>query len=361
MTNVNPNIAGLTPYQPGKPEEELARELGLSEIVKLASNENPRGPGPKVRAAIAAATESLARYPDGDGFELKQALASYLGRDRNTITLGSGSNDLLDLLARTTLEPGTEAIISEHAFVAYPLAIVAAGGTIVTVPAKNYGHDLDATLAAITERTRIIYIANPGNPTGNWNTHREVAEFLQQVPERVWVVLDQAYVEYISEPDFPDGLKLIDEHANLIMTRSFSKVYGLAALRVGYCVSSPLMADLLNRVRMPFNVNRLAQTAAVAALDDQDYVAQSRAINDAGLLQVGAGLARLGLDFIPGIGNFLCVNFARDAAPIYQQLLEQGVIVRPVAGYGLPNFLRITIGLEDENARLLDALGTVLA
>jgi len=302
----------------------------------------------------------LSRYPDGDGFELKQALASYLGRERNTITLGSGSNDLLDLLARTALEPGSEAIISEHGFVAYPLAIIAAGGTLVQVPAKNYGHDLDATLAAITDRTRIVFVANPGNPTGTWNTHEEIAAFMRQVPERVWVVLDQAYVEYISEPDFPDGLALQAEFPNLIMTRSFSKVYGLAALRVGYCVSSPEMADLLNRVRMPFNVNRLAQAAAVAALDDQDYIAETRKLNDAGLAQVGAGLSALGLEFIPGIGNFLCVNFGRDAAPIYQALLEQGVIVRPVTGYGLPNFLRITIGLPEENARLLTALGAVL-
>jgi len=361
MSNINPNIAQMQPYQPGKPEEELARELGLSDIVKLASNENPRGPGPGVRAAIARETELLSRYPDGDGFELKKALSGYLQRDTGQITLGSGSNELLDLLARTTLVPGCEAIISEHAFVAYPLAIMAAGGKLVQVPAMNYGHDLDATLAAITDKTRIIFIANPGNPTGAWNTHAEVDAFMQAVPDSVWVVLDQAYVEYISHKDFPDGLALQAKFPNLVMTRSFSKVYGLAALRVGYCVSSPAMADLLNRVRLPFNVNRIAQAAAVAALEDQDYIVQSRQLNDAGLKQLGDGLSKLGLAFIPGIGNFLCVDFARDAMPVYDALLHQGVIVRPVGGYGLPNHLRLTVGLAEENARLLSALGAVLA
>ena len=358
--NVNPNVAGLTPYQPGKPEETLARELGLSDIVKLASNENPRGPSPAVRQAIQEATESLTRYPDGDGFALKAALSAYLNRAPEQITLGNGSNELLDLLARATLEPGCEAIVSQHCFVAYPLAIIAAGAQLVTIPARAFGHDLEATLDAITERTRIIYIANPNNPTGAWNTHAELEAFMQRVPERVWVVLDQAYVEYIDRPDFPDGLALQERFANLIMTRSFSKVFGLAALRVGYSVSAPRIADLLNRVRLPFNVNRLAQAAAVAALADTDYVTESARANTTGLAQLGAGLQELGLSYIPSIANFLCVDFERDAAPIYDALLHQGVIVRPIAGYGLPNHLRITVGLEQENARALEALARVL-
>lgn len=357
---INPRFLTLTPYEPGKPEEELARELGITDIVKLASNENPRGPGPGVRAAIAADVDQLSRYPDGHGYELKQALAQHTDYEPDLITLGNGSNELLDLIARVTLDAGCEAIITEHGFVAYTLAIIAAGGTPVVVPARDYNQDLSATLAAITPNTRLIFVANPNNPTGTWHTQAQMEAFLAKVPPNVWVVLDQAYYEYIGEHDVGDGMAAQRDYKNLIVTRSFSKAYGLAALRVGYCVSSPFMADLLNRVRLPFNTNRLAQVAATAALADADYVRESRALNDAGHAQLAAGFAALGLRGIDSFANFTTVDFGRPAAPIYEALLRHGVIVRPIGGYGLPNHLRITVGLESENARLLDALRDVI-
>ena len=358
--SINQRLLGLTPYEPGKPEEELARELGITDIVKLASNENPRGPGPTVRDAIAAEVAQLSRYPDGHGYDLKQVLAQQIDCEPERITLGNGSNELLDLVARVTLDAGCEAIITEHGFVAYPLAIIAAGGTPVVVPAREYNQDLSATLAAITPKTRLIFIANPNNPTGTWHTHAELNAFLAKVPPKVWVVLDQAYYEYIGERDVADGMRLRHDYPNLIVTRSFSKAYGLAALRVGYGLSSPLMADLLNRVRLPFNTNRLAQVAATAALSDPDYVRESRMLNDAGQTQLAAGLSALGLDAIDSFANFITVDFSRPAVPIYEALLQRGVIVRPIGGYGLPNHLRITVGLEAENARLLDALRDIV-
>ena len=362
--SVNPRLLALTPYEPGKPEEELARELGISDIVKLASNENPRGPGPAVRAAMTEAINQLHRYPDGHGYELKKTLAAHLDRPAEQITLGNGSNELLDLIARVTLDAGFEAIIAQHCFVAYPLAIIAAGGTPVVTAAVDYNQDLSATLAAITPNTRLIFIANPNNPTGTWHTHEQMDAFLAEVPASVWVVLDQAYFEYVGQRDVANGVALQSKYPNLIVTRSFSKAYGLAALRVGYCLSSPLMADLLNRVRLPFNANRVAQAAAAAALGDTAYVDESRVLNEAGLAQLGDGLQALGLSAIhgnePAVANFLTVDFGRPAAPIYNELLQRGVIVRPVGGYELPNHLRMTVGLEAENARLLDALRDVV-
>ena len=362
--SINQRLLALKPYEPGKPEEELARELGITDIVKLASNENPRGPGPNVRAAISEEINQFHRYPDGGGYELKKALSTYLERDADLITLGNGSNELLDLIARITLAEGLEAIIAEHCFVAYPLAIIAAGGTPVVIPARDYNQDLSATLAAITPNTRLIYVANPNNPTGTWHTQAQIDAFLAEVPSRVWVVLDQAYFEYIGSSyvgkDVADGVALQSKYPNLIVTRSFSKAYGLAALRIGYCLSSPTMADLLNRVRLPFNANRVGQVAATVALSDTAYVDESRVLNDAGLVQLGDGLRELGLSFIPGLANFLTVDFGRPAAPIYDALLHRGVIVRPIGGYGLPNHLRITVGLAAENARVLDALRDVV-
>ena len=358
--NVNANIAGLTPYEPGKPEEELTRELGITDIVKLASNENPRGPSAAVRAAIGDAAGQLNRYPDGHGFELKTALAAHLQCSVESLSLGNGSNEIIDLVARVVLAPGLEGVIAEHSFVAHPLAVIAAGGTLVTVPAVDYAQDLSATLAAVTERTRLVFIANPNNPTGTWHTHAQIEAFLDELPARVWVILDQAYAEYVQEPGYPDALRLQAAYDNLIVTRSFSKIYGLAALRVGYGISSPRMADLINRVRPPFNVNRLAQVGAVAALADQRYVEESRALNDAGMAQLVSGLGALGLGYLPSVGNFLCVDLARDAQPVFDALLREGVITRPIAGYGMPRHLRLTVGLADENERLLTALDRVL-
>lgn len=362
LANVNAAVASLTPYQPGKPIEELVRELGIGDVVKLASNENPRGPSARVRKALSAAVEDLSRYPDGSGFRLKTALAAKLGVDSERITLGNGSNDVLDLAAKVAISPATSGVVDAHCFVVYPLAITAAGGGVRRVPSVDWGHDLEAMAAAIDDDTRIVYLANPNNPTGTWVDEDALLGFLRKVPERVWVVLDEAYGEYITEAAFPDGVRLLDNFPNLIVTRTFSKIHGLAALRIGYAISSPEFADLMNRVRHPFNANSLALAAAEAALEDDDYVITSRRLNAEGMAQVEEGLAALALEWIPSLGNFVTfhVGEGRDAQGIYQALLRDGVIVRPVANYDMPGSLRVTVGLAHENARFLAALERAL-
>jgi histidinol-phosphate aminotransferase len=356
----NRDILTLQPYQAGKPIEELQRELGVSDVIKLASNENPRGPGPAVHAAMVRAAATLSRYPDGSGYRLKHALAKHLGVDAQRISLGNGSNDVLELVARVALSPGCEGIVSAHAFVVYPLAVIAHGGTLVTVPAQNWTHDLGAMADAVTKATRIIFVANPNNPTGTWVGRRELTAFLDRIPEHVVTVLDEAYFEYLQHPEYPNGIELQSRYPNLVVTRTFSKIYGLAGMRVGYCVSHPDIADLLNRVRQPFNVSSLALECAEAALGDQEFVRRSREINDEGMEQLRRGLDQLGVPYIPSGGNFLCVDLRRPAAPTYDALLRLGVIVRPIAGYGMPNHLRVTVGLHEENARFLDALARVI-
>lgn len=358
-----PGVQKLSPYVPGKPVDELARELNLdpATIVKLASNENPLGPSPKALSAIQQAATELTRYPDGNGFELKAALAERCGVHANQVTLGNGSNDILELVARAYLAPGLNAVFSEHAFAVYPIATQAVGAKANIVPAKEWGHDLDAMLAAIDGNTRVVFIANPNNPTGTWFAAAALARFLKQVPEQVLVVLDEAYIEYATGGELPDGLDYLADHPNLLVSRTFSKAYGLAALRVGYALSSPAIADVLNRVRQPFNVNSLAQAAACAALADAQYLADSRALNDAGMQQLEQGFRELGLSWIASKGNFIAVDVGREGLPVYQGLLREGVIVRPVANYGMPNFLRVTIGLPAENVRFLEALRKVLA
>lgn len=358
---VNAAVASLSPYQPGKPAEELARERGLRDIVKLASNENPRGPGPMVRQAVAAAAEELSRYPDGSGFRLKAALGAHLNVAENRLTLGNGSNDVLDLAARVALSPGDRGVVDEHCFVVYPLAITAAGGDLGVAPSSGWGHDPEAMLAAIDERTRIVYIANPNNPTGTWWTQTVLTRFLDAVPGNVWVVLDEAYAEYVSAPGYPDGVALADRYPNLIVTRTFSKIHGLASLRVGYSVSSAEFADLLNRVRHPFNVSSVALAAAEAALGDADFVAESRRHNDAGMARLEEGLDALSLPRIPSVGNFVAFEVGGAAQEVFEALLAVGVIVRPVANYGMPNHLRVSVGLAHENERFLGALQGVLA
>ena len=356
----NRDILTLQPYQAGKPIEELQRELGITGVVKLASNENPRGPGPSVHAALAHAATTLSRYPDGSGYRLKRALAEHLCVRAEQISLGNGSNDVLELIARVALSPGCEGIVSAHAFVVYPLAVIAHGGTLVTVPAREWTHDLDAMAEAVTEATRIVFIANPNNPTGTWVDRRQLTAFLDRIPAHVIAVLDEAYFEYMQHADYPNGIELLGRYPNLVVTRTFSKIYGLAGMRVGYCVSHPDIADLLNRVRQPFNVSSLALECAEAALGDQAFVRRSREINDAGMQQLRQGLDQLGVPFIPSGGNFLCVDLRRPAAPVYDALLRLGVIVRPIGGYGMPDHLRITVGLHEENARFLDALAKVV-
>ena len=357
-----PGVQQLSPYVPGKPVDELARELDLdpASIVKLASNENPLGPSPKALEAIRGELTELTRYPDGNGFELKSRLTARCGVQINQVTLGNGSNDILDLVARAYLAPGLNAVFSQYAFAVYPISTQAVGAQGKVVPAKDYGHDLEAMLAAIDANTRVVFIANPNNPTGTWFGPDALERFLARVPDNVLVVLDEAYIEFAEGDELPDGLKYLARYDNLLVSRTFSKAYGLAALRVGYALSSAQIADVLNRVRQPFNVNSLALAAACAALDDADYLAQSRQLNDAGMAQLEAGLRELGLSWIPSKGNFIAVDFGRDTAAINQALLRAGVIVRPVAGYGMPNFLRVSIGLPAENARFLDALAKVL-
>lgn len=358
-----PGVQQLAPYVPGKPADELARELGLplDSIVKLASNENPLGPSPKVIAAISQAVPELTRYPDGNGFVLKQALAQKFAVELAQVTLGNGSNDILELVAKAWLAPGLNAVFSQHAFAVYPIATMAVGAECREIPANNYGHDLPAILAAIDANTRVVFIANPNNPTGTWFDQQALADFLAQVPEHVIVVLDEAYIEYAEPGELPDGMDFLAKHANLIVSRTFSKAYGLAALRIGYAISSPMIADVLNRIRQPFNVNSLGLVAAVAALEDDEYLQESRACNKQGLQQLSTAFDRLGLSYIESRGNFIAVDFARDAAPINQALLEQGVIVRPVAGYAMPTFLRVSVGTEQENARFIEVLEQVLA
>ena len=356
----NAGVRGLQPYQPGKPIEELQRELGLSDVVKLASNENPLGPSPLALAAAQRALKQLHLYPDASGFELKKKLAAKLGVSEQQFTLGNGSNDVLDLIARTFLGPGCSAVFSQHAFIVYPIAVQAVGARAIVTPAKNWGHDLDAMAAAIEVDTRVVFIANPNNPTGNYLNRDELSAFLAKVPDHVMVVLDEAYIEFAGADDFPDGLDFLKTYANIIVTRTFSKAYGLAGLRIGYGISSAETADLLNRVRAPFNVSVPALAAAVAVLDDDDYLQRSQQVNRDGMQQLCQGLDSLGLAYIPSLGNFVAIELAGDAMPVYQALLREGVIVRPVGVYQMPKHLRVSIGLKHENQRFLDALKKVL-
>ncbi len=355
------HILAIAPYQPGKPIPEVARELGLAEtdIVKLASNENPLGPSPRAMAALTAALPELALYPDGNGYALKTALSEKLGVGMDQIVLGNGSNDVLEMAAHALLAPGASAVYSQHAFAVYALATQAAGAVGIEAPALAFGHDLTAMQAALRDDTRIVFIANPNNPTGTLLTADALHAFLRTVPESVAVVLDEAYGEFLDAPARPPSERWLAEFPNLIVTRTFSKAYGLAGLRVGYALARPEVADLLNRVRQPFNVNSLALAAAAAALDDADFLAEAKRVNASGMAQLTAGFRALGLDWIASAGNFVCVKVG-DAAAVFQALLRRGVIVRPVANYGLPQYLRVSVGLEWQNARLLAALAESL-
>jgi histidinol-phosphate aminotransferase len=355
------HIRAISPYQPGKPISELAREMGLAEesIVKLASNENPLGVGEKAREAMLKVVADIARYPDGNGFELKDALHRRYGVGHDQIVLGNGSNDVLELAARAFLGPGIDAVYSRHAFAVYPLATQEAGARGIEVPAKHFGHDLDAMLAAITPATRVLFIANPNNPTGTFLPGTEIEVFLARVPAHVLVVLDEAYTEYLAPEQRYDAIAWLKRFPNLLISRTFSKAYGLAGLRVGYGLASPAVIDLLNRVRQPFNVCSLGLAAAAAALFDDEFLARSYELNRAGMAQLTAGFVELGLDWIPSAGNFVTFKVGNGAA-VNQALLKQGVIVRPIGAYGMPEWLRVSIGLESENARFLEALPVAL-
>ena len=354
-----PYVRAISAYQPGKPITELAREMGIpvESIVKLASNENPLGMSPKAKLAVQAAIDGVERYPDQ--FDLIKAVAAKAGVAQNQVVLGNGSNDVLDLIARVFLAPGRSAIFAQHAFAVYPLATLSTGAELIAVPARDYGHDLAAMRAAIRPDTRLIWIANPNNPTGNFLPYPEVRAFLESVPKDVVVVLDEAYNAYLPPADRVDVAGWIKDFPNLVVCRTMSKIYGLAGLRIGYALASAAVADLMNRVRQPFNVNNLALAGALAALGDDEFLHASYELNRSGMVQIVAGLEKLGLEYIKPHGNFVTFKVG-DAAAVNQKLLQQGVIVRPIAGYGLPEWLRVTIGTEAENARFLEALEKAL-
>lgn len=361
-------VQAIQPYQPGKPIEELERELGLTDILKLASNENPLGSSPKAMAAMSAGLGSLGLYPDGSGYQLKAAIAAKFGLNSDQITLGNGSNDVLDIIARVYLDKDRAAVFSEYAFAIYAIVTQSTGAELriakanpPTHYAMPYGHNLPNMAAKIDDKTSLVFLANPNNPTGTWLNKTDLYRFLQTVPSHIVVVIDEAYTEYVTDPDFPNALPWLKEFPNLIVTRTFSKIYGLAGLRVGYAASSPEIADMLNRVRQAFNVNSLALTAARAALDDEDFLQQSVEANSAGLQQWFNACAENSWEYIPTVGNFITVNVKRPAAPIYQALLHEGIIVRPIGGYGLPQHLRITVGTLEQNERCIAALKKVLA
>jgi histidinol-phosphate aminotransferase len=362
-----PGVRGLQPYQPGKPLAELEREYGIRDAVKLASNENPLGPGALAVAAAREALAGLSRYPESSAYLLAGRLAGIHAVSPAAITLGNGSNDVLDMIARVFLGPGVEAVYSQHGFAVYPIAVQATGATARVAPAADgstgpaWGHDLAAMAERVGPQTRLVFIANPNNPTGTWLKEGELRAFVDGLPDHVMVVIDEAYFEYVDEPGYPDTSRWLAECPNLIVTRTFSKAYGLAGLRVGYAVSHPEVAGLLNRVRHPFNVNTVGQAAALAALDDSAHLEETLRVNRAGMAQLMSGLGRLGLSCIESVGNFVAVDMGRPAAPVYKGLLQNGVIVRPVANYDMPNHLRVTVGLPAENERLLEAMEKVLA
>lgn len=358
---LNPRLARLPVYQPGRPIEEVARELGLpaADLIKLASNENPLGPSPKALAALQAALSQQHLYPDGNAFYLKQRLAEKLDLTPAHLILGNGSNEVLELVGHALIEPGVEVVVSQYCFAVYPIVTHLFGGTLVEVPARGLAHDLPAMRRAVTARTRVVFVANPNNPTGTLAPAAAVRELLDSLPPEVLLVLDEAYCEYLDAPlDLLPGIRS-GQQPNLFLTRTFSKIHGLAGLRVGYGIGHPDFIAALEKVREPFNVNGLAQVAARAALDDEVHLARTRANNTAGLRQLEAGCRALGLEWVPSAANFLLVRVG-EGARVFVELQRRGVIVRPMAGYGLPEWVRISVGTPAENARCLRALGEVL-
>lgn len=354
-----PSVQKMQPYQAGKPLEEAQRELGIDKLIKLASNENPHGPSVKVLKAVSDVLSQTNRYPDANGFYLKQALAERHGVSAENITLGNGSNDILELIASAYLDESSSAIYSEYAFIVYALAVARSAARPLVSAAQHYGHDLDAMWQHVTDDTRVIYIANPNNPTGTYLNEAALVSFLDKLPKQIIVVLDEAYVEYVDQSDYPDGLALLKRYSNLVLTRTFSKAYGLSGFRVGYSISHPEISDVLNRVRQPFNVTLPSLTAACASLDDHSHLENAVTTNRAGMQQLIQGFNDLGVDYIKSVGNFITFKCA-DAMQMNQQLLHGGVIVRPLANYAMPNYLRVSIGLEEENAFFIEQLGRVL-
>jgi histidinol-phosphate aminotransferase len=359
-------VQSLKPYQPGKSIEELEREWGIQNSLKLASNENPLGPSPKAIDSMRQQLKNVSFYPDGNGVALKTALARVHGVPQECITLGNGSNDVLELVARVFLAPGREAVFSEHAFAVYPIVTQAVGATASVAEANApdhhspYGHSLENMMWRVNTQTRVVFIANPNNPTGTWLDRESLASFMMAIPSDTLIIIDEAYFEYVQEPTYGSVVQWLQTYPNLVVTRTFSKIYGLAGLRIGYALSNPEVADLLNRVRQPFNVNALAQVAALAALEDTPHIRRSVQINRAGLNQLTEAFELRDLAYIPSVGNFICVDVGRPASFVYEALLTRGIIVRPVANYGFPNHLRITVGTRAHNQRVIEALDEAL-
>ncbi|AEK63577.1 histidinol-phosphate transaminase [Collimonas fungivorans] len=359
-------VRAIAPYQGGKPIAEVAREFGLDEakIIKLASNENPLGMPESAKVAMQKAVADIGRYPDANGFDLKAAITAKYDVPSEWITLGNGSNDILELATHAFVQAGQAAMYAEYSFVVYALATQAVGARAIVVKAKDYGHDLDAMAAAITDDTKLIFIANPNNPTGSFIPAAELEAFLARVPPQIVVVLDEAYNEYLPPELQYESISWVRKYPNLLVSRTMSKAYGLAGLRIGFGIAQPVITDLLNRIRQPFNVNSLAQAAAVAALNDTAFLQRSAQLNRDGYRQLTQTFDELGLEYVPSFGNFVMVKVGADEAAgarVNLALLKQGIIVRPVANYGLPQWLRVTIGLPDENAAFIDALKKLLS
>jgi histidinol-phosphate aminotransferase len=354
------NIMHLPVYQPGKPIEEVKRELGLSEVIKLASNENPFGCSPKAKEAIAAEAETISLYPDGGAVELTAALAEHLGVRPNQIIFGAGSDDVILMIARAYLVQGDETVMATHTFPQYKHNCEIEGAVSIEVPLKNGKHDLPAMLAKINDKTKIVWVCNPNNPTGTVVTREELNDFLKQVPQHVLVVLDEAYIEYTESADLPDGIEVIAEYKNVITLRTFSKIYGLASLRIGYGVGHPEVIHSINQVREPFNTNRFAQAAAKAAVKDQQFIAYCREQNAAGIAYLTGEFNRLGLSYYPAYGNFIMVDVKRPAKEVFESLMRKGLIVRGGHALDFPTKIRVTVGSTEQNAKFIAALTQVL-
>ncbi|WP_447970508.1 histidinol-phosphate transaminase [Nitrospira sp. M1] len=353
---VHPNISSLVPYSPGKPLDELERELGITNAIKLASNENPLGPSPKAQAVLAEGVATLNRYPDGGAHYLRRALAERWKVSADQLIVGNGSDEVISLLIKAFLAPGEEAVMADHTFVMYKLSVQGSHGVPVEVPLKDWRHDLSAMAAAVTDKTRLVFLCNPNNPTGTMVSMTEVDAFLAKLPDHVIVVFDEAYYEYVRSAEYPDSLQYVKQQRPVVVLRTFSKIYGLAGLRVGYGVTSTEIVDYVNRIRPPFNANSLAQLAALGALDDEEHVATSRSVNATEMAILEAGLTKLGMVVIPSQANFLYFDTKQDGRQVFDGLLREGVIVRHIKG----SMIRVTVGKPEENRRFLQALKVVL-
>ncbi|AZR74185.1 histidinol-phosphate transaminase [Anoxybacter fermentans] len=361
MRKVRQNVRELGRYQPGKPIEEVKRKYQVDNIIKMASNENPLGPSPLVLKLLREGLQGIHQYPDSNCYYLKQALCRFYNLEEENLIIGNGSDEIIDLIMAVLVEPGDEVIYANPSFIKYRLAVQAAGGKSVEIPLrKDFTHDLKKMANAVTRKTRVIFICNPNNPTGTIVGQGEILDFLSQIPTDILVVIDQAYREYVTDPTYCDGLNLIHKYPNLLLLRTFSKIYGLAGLRVGYGIGHPEIIDMLNRVRSPFNVNLLAQKAAIFALQDQNHVLTSRYVNEQGKKYLYQNLDKVGLDYIPTQGNFMLINTGCDAQEIFEKLLMRGIIIRPGNIFGLPTWIRITIGTENANKRFISALIEIL-